>query len=827
MLIILINYKQMKISYNWLKSYINIDLPVDKLSEILTDIGLEVGGVEEVQSVKGGMEGLVIGKVLTCEKHPNADKLSVTTVDVGAGEPLPIVCGAPNVAAGQKVVVATVGTTLYDGDESFKIKKSKIRGEVSEGMICAEDEIGIGTAHDGIIELPVDVAEGTEAKDFFKVENDIVFEIDLTPNRIDSASHVGVARDLAVYLKQTEQDVKVVLPSVDEFTVDNHDFPVEVAVENEKACTRYSGVTISGVKVAESPDWLKKRLVSLGMTPINNIVDVTNFVLHEIGQPLHSFDGDKISGNKVVVKTLSEGTSFVTLDEKERELSENDLMICNADEGMCIAGVFGGVDSGVSESTTKIFLESACFNPVYVRKTAKRHILSTDASFRFERGTDPNITIYALKRAALLIKELAGGTISSDIIDVYPEPVADFEVEVEYKNIHRLIGKSISKDRIKLILEGLEIIIKDETEEGFVAVVPPYRVDVKREADIIEEILRIFGYNNIEIPGTVKSTIVYSKKPDDNKLKNKIAGQLVSRGFYEIMCNSLTKANYYNDLQTYSRERLVELSNPLSKDLNGMRQTLLFGGLESIEHNANRRNSDLKLFEFGNCYYFKHGKDKHIQKNYQEESHLALFMTGSKNSVNWNTPDESVTFYDLKNMVETILEHLGIDVDSVQKSNSDLDLLSGGLKYSASNRVLVNFGMVSKQVLKKTDVTIPVFYAEIYWNAVVKEISGNKITFKEISKFPEVKRDLALVIDQSVTFDAIKSVALKTEKKLIKSISLFDVYEGDKIEAGKKSYAVSFILQDETKTLKDKQIDKIMQKLMMNIERELGAKIRK
>ncbi len=817
----------MKISYNWLKSYINIDLPVEQLSEILTDIGLEVGGIEEVQSVKGGMEGLIIGKVLTCEKHPDADKLSVTTVDVGKGEPLPIVCGAPNVAAGQKVVVATVGTVLYDGDESFKIKKSKIRGEVSEGMICAEDEIGIGTDHDGIIELPGDVAEGTPAKEFYKVENDTVFEIDLTPNRIDSASHIGVARDLAAYLKQTKTDIAVELPSVDEFSVDNYDFPVEVVVENEEACIRYSGVTISGVKVAESPDWLKKRLVSLGMTPINNIVDVTNFVLHELGQPLHSFDGDKISGNRVVVKTLNEGTSFVTLDEKERELSGNDLMICNAEEGMCIAGVFGGVDSGVSDSTTKIFLESACFNPVYVRKTAKRHILSTDASFRFERGTDPNITVYALKRAALLIKEVAGGTISSDVVDVYPVPVADFEVEVEYKNIKRLIGKSISKDRIKLILEGLEIKIKDETEDGFIAVVPPYRVDVKREADIIEEILRIYGYNNIEIPGAVKSTIVYSQKPDDNKLKNKIAGQLVSRGFHEIMCNSLTKADYYNDLETYSRDNLVELSNPLSKDLNGMRQTLLFGGLESIEHNANRRNSDLKLFEFGNCYYFKHGKDKHIQKNYKEESHLALFMTGSKNIVNWNTPDESVTFYDLKNQVETILERLGIDVDSVQKTNSDLDLLSGGLKYSASNKALVNFGMVSKKVLKMADVTIPVFFAEIYWNNVVREISGKEVTFKEISKFPEVKRDLALVIDQSVTFDAIKAVAKKTEKKLLKSISLFDVYEGDKIEAGKKSYAVSFILLDETKTLKDKQIDKIMQKLMMNFERELGAKIRK
>ncbi len=817
----------MKISYNWLKSYIDIDLPVDKLSEILTDIGLEVGGVEEVQSVKGGMEGLVIGKVLTCEKHPNADKLSVTTVDVGTGEPLPIVCGAPNVAAGQKVVVATVGTTLYSGDESFKIKKSKIRGEVSQGMICAEDEIGIGTNHDGIMVLPDDVATGTKAKEFFNIESDYVYEIDLTPNRIDGASHIGVARDVAAFLKQTQPDVEVKKPSVDDFRVDNHDFPVEVEVEAKEACTRYSGVTISGVKVGESPDWLKKRLIAIGMAPINNIVDVTNFVLHEMGQPLHSFDGDKIAGNKIVVKTLDEGTPFVTLDEKEHKLSGSDLMICNAEEGMCIAGVFGGIESGVSDTTTKIFLESACFNPVYIRKTAKRHILNTDASFRFERGTDPNITIYALKRAAMLIKEVAGGTISSDIVDVYPEPVADFEVPVTYKNIHRLIGKEIPKDRIKLILEGLEIKVKDETKEGFTAVVPPYRVDVKREADIVEEILRIYGYNNVEIPSAVKSTVTYSPKPDNNKLKNKIAGQLVSRGFHEIMCNSLTKAAYYDDLEVYSKDRLVMLSNPLSADLNGMRQTLLFGGLESIEHNRNRKNANLKMFEFGNCYYFKPGKDKHELNNYKEENQLALFMTGDKNDVNWNTPAENVTFFDLKNQVEKVFERLGIDVDTVQKTNSDLDLLTGGLKYISSNKTLVNFGMVNKKLLKQFDINADVFYAEIYWDAVIKEASNNIVIYNEISKFPEVKRDLALVIDKNVTFEQIREVALKTEKKLLKAVSLFDVYEGDKIEEGKKSYAVSFILQDETKTLKDKQIDKIMQKFMMNFERELGAKIRK
>jgi phenylalanyl-tRNA synthetase beta chain len=817
----------MKISYSWLKNYIQLDLPVEKLSEILTDIGLEVGGVEQVQSVKGGMEGLVIGEVMTCAPHPNADKLSVTTVNIGSEEPLPIVCGAPNVAAGQKVVVATVGTVLYQGDESFSIKKSKIRGEVSQGMICAEDEIGLGTNHDGIMVLPAEVEVGILAKDYFKIETDAVYEIDLTPNRIDSASHFGTARDLAAYLKQSNETIQAALPSVDAFQVENRDYPVEVVVENTNACPRYSGVTISGIEVKESPEWLKNRLTSIGMVPINNVVDVTNFVLHEVGQPLHAFDGDKVLGDKVVVKNLADGTLFTTLDEKERELSENDLMICNEQGGMCIAGVFGGIESGVTEKTTKIFLESACFNPVSIRKTAKRHILNTDASFRFERGTDPNITIYALKRAALLIKEVAGGTISSDVVDIYPQPVADFEVEVAYKNVDRLIGKELGKERIKLILQALDINIKSESEDGLTLLVPPYRVDVQREADVIEEVLRIYGYNNVEMPDTVHSTIVYSQKPDEHKLRNTVAGQLVARGFQEIMCNSLTKASYYDELKTYERDQVVELANPLSSDLNGMRQTLLLGGLETIQHNRNRRNSDLKLFEFGNCYYKKPHANVNEHKSYREAQHLAVFMTGMKEALSWNTPAQEVSFFDLKNQVESILSQLGVTSDQWSEDASSLDLLSEGLSYVCNNKEIVNFGLVHTRFLKEFDVDVPVYYAEFYWEQLLKASAQNEILYREIPKFPEVKRDLALLIDKAVTFAQIKAIALKTERKLLKRLSLFDVYEGDKMEKGKKSYAVSFILQDETKTLKDKQIDKIMQKFMMVFEKEIGAQIRK
>ncbi|MCU4175120.1 phenylalanine--tRNA ligase subunit beta [Carboxylicivirga sp. N1Y90] len=817
----------MNISYNWLKNYLNIDMETEKVSEILTDIGLEVGGIEEIQSIKGGLEGLVIGEVLTCEKHPNADKLSKTTVCIGADEALPIVCGAPNVAAGQKVVVATVGTVLYSGDESFTIKKSKIRGELSMGMICAEDEIGVGSSHDGIMVLPEDIKPGTMAKDYFKVENDTLIEIDLTPNRVDSASHYGVARDLAAYLKQHQSGVELKLPEVDSFTVDNTNFPVEVSVENNEACPRYCGVTISDVKVQESPEWLQNKLKAIGLSPINNIVDVTNFVLHELGQPLHAFDGAKLKGNKVVVKTLADGTEFETLDEVKRELSSNDLMICNAEEGMCIAGVFGGSDSGVSESTTKVFLESAYFNPVWVRKTAKRHTLSTDASFRFERGIDPNITVYALKRAALLIKEVAGGTISSEIIDIYPNPVEPFKVEVTYRNIERLIGKNIGEDKIKSILTALDIEITEESETGLKLLVPPYRVDVLREADIIEEILRIYGYNNIEMPDAVRSTIVYSQKPDDHKVKTRISNQLMSIGFNEIMCNSLTKADYYETLESHPRNQVVELANPLSNDLNGMRQTLLFGGLESIQHNHNRKNSDLKFFEFGNCYTYKPGSEKTDLNNYNESQRLSLFLSGNKAATSWNTPEVAISFFDLKNQIENILIRLGLSFNDFKEEETKSDLFSEGLILLSGEKAVVEFGLVNAKLLKTFAIDKAVFFAEINWDLLLKKSAKKGITYTEISKFPEVKRDLALLLNKDIKFAQVKQIALKTEKKLLKKVSLFDVYEGKKISSSKKSYAVSFILQDETKTLNDKIIDKIMKKLMATYERDLGAEIRK
>jgi phenylalanyl-tRNA synthetase beta chain len=817
----------MNISYNWLKNYLNIDLAPEKVSEILTDIGLEVGGMEEVQSIKGGLEGLVIGEVLTCEKHANADKLSVTTVNVGGEEALPIVCGAPNVAAGQKVVVATVGTILYSGDESFTIKKSKIRGEQSMGMICAEDEIGLGGSHDGIMVLPADVKVGTLAKDYFQVETDLAIEIDLTPNRVDGSSHYGVARDLAAYLKQHQDDVQLTLPSVDTFEVENTNYPVQVSVENNEACPRYCGVTISDVTIKESPEWLQNRLKAIGLSPINNVVDVTNFVLHELGQPLHAFDGDEITGDKVIIKTMADGAEFVTLDEEKRELSDKDLMICNTEEGMCIAGVFGGIKSGVSDKTRKIFLESAYFNPVWVRKTAKRHTLSTDASFRFERGVDPNMTVYALKRAALLIKEVAGGNISSEVVDIYPEPIQNFEVDVTYHNINRLIGKDLSKETIKNILTALDIEIANETEEALKLSVPPYRVDVQREADIIEEILRIYGYNNIEMPASVNSTIVYSQKPDDHKSKNIIANQLTSQGFSEIMCNSLTKAAYYENIESYPRQDVVELANPLSNDLNGMRQTLLFGGLESINHNVNRRNSDLKLFEFGNSYHYTAGGDKSDLNNYNEEQRLALFLVGNKASVNWNTAEQKLSFFDLKNSIENILIRLGLSFDDFKEEETKSDLFAEGISLLQGDKSVVDFGLVDAKLLKAFDIDAAVYFAEIKWDVILKKSSKKTVTYTEISKFPEVKRDLALVLDKEVKFEQVKQIAQKTEKKLLKRVSLFDVFEDKKLGENKKSYAVSFILQDETKTLNDKQIDKIMKKMMSNYERELGAQIRK
>ncbi len=817
----------MLISYNWLKNYLNIDIETNKVSEILTAIGLEIGGTEKVQSIKGGLEGLVVGKVLTCERHPNADKLSKTTVNIGTEDILDIVCGAPNVAAGQTVVVATVGTTLYDGDESFVIKKSKIRGELSQGMICAEDEIGLGKSHDGIMVLPDDVAAGTLAKDYFNVESDIVFEVDLTPNRVDAASHIGVARDLAAYLNANNENVSLNWPSVDDFKVDNTNYKIDITVENQEACPRYAGVTISGVEVKESPDWLKNKLSLIGLSPINNVVDVTNFVLHELGQPLHAFDGDELKGNKVVVKTLADKTKFNTLDGLERELSDKDLMICNAEEGMCIAGVFGGEKSGVKESTTKVFLESAYFNPVYVRKTAKRHTLSTDASFRFERGIDPNITIYALKRAALLIKEVAGGTISSEITDIYPEPIQNFDVDVKWKNIDRLIGKELGKDKIKSIVTALDMEIKSEDDEKMSLSIPPYRVDVQRDVDVIEDILRIYGYNNIEIPEAVHSTLIYSQKPDDHKVKNTIANQLVAQGFNEIMCNSLTKPSYYSDLNTYPEKQVVALFNPLSSDLGGMRQSLLMGGLESVLHNVNRRNNDLKLFEFGNCYYLNGEGEKGSLDKYREEHHLGVFLAGNMTDASWNSQARKVSFADIRGIVNGILSRLNINDNQLNEEVGTNDIFSESVSISTKSKIhLVDFGMVNPKVAKLINLKETVYFAEFNWNNVLKIAGQQKVLFKEISKFPEVSRDLALLIDKSVSFGEVKAIAQKTEKKLLKKVSLFDIYEGKNLPEGKKSYAVNFILQDENKTLTDKQIDKIMNSMIKNFEREINASLR-
>ncbi|MBN2595600.1 MAG: phenylalanine--tRNA ligase subunit beta [Marinifilaceae bacterium] len=816
----------MKVSYKWLKDYIDIDLTPAEMDDILTQIGLEVGGIEKIQSIKGGLEGLVIGEVKTCIPHPNSDHLSITSVDVNGEELLPIVCGAANVAAGQKVVVATVGTVLYDGDESFTIKKSKIRGEVSLGMICAEDEIGVGTGHEGIMVLPAEAVVGTPAATYFNVEDDIAIEIDLTPNRIDGASHIGVARDLAAYLKQ-QKEIEYKMPSVEAFTVESNNTPIEVVVENQKACHRYSGVCVSGITIAESPEWLQNRLKAIGLKPINNVVDITNFVLFETGQPLHAFDYSKIAGNKVIVKTLAGGTQFTTLDETKRELNENDLMICNAEEPMCIAGVFGGLKSGVSAATTSVFLESAYFDSVSVRKTARRHGLNTDASFRFERGTDPNNTIYAMKRAALLIKEIAGGSISSEVIDIYPNPVADFKVEVSVDRIERLIGKKIGKETIKNILTALEIGIEKEDGDALNLLVPPYRVDVKREADIVEEVLRIYGFNNVEVPGKVNASLSYAPKPDEHKLRNTIADLLSYAGFNEIMNNSLTKASYYEGLESLKIENTVRIFNPLSSDLNAMRQSLLFGGLECVAYNINRRNSDLKFYEFGKSYqHFKNEENENPVDNYFEKEHLSVFMCGNKTAANWNLKEEPTNFFHMKAFTENVLKRLGFQIEKLRITETENDQFTEGLSYGVKKKVLVEVGMVSGKILKAMDIDVPVYYADFDWETLIGEASKNKVAYTEIPKYPAVKRDLALLIDKATSFAEIKTIAFNCEKSMLKSVSLFDIYEGEKLGADKKSYAVSFILQDTEKTLEDKQIDKIMQKLIKSYEKQLGAQIR-
>ncbi len=815
----------MNISLNWLNDYLKTDLPVEEICRILTNIGLEVGGYKKFESVKGGLKGLVVGEVKTCEPHPDSDHLHITTVDFGDGRPTPIVCGAPNVAAGQKVVVATIGTVLYDGDKEVVIKKSKIRGQESEGMICAEDEIGIGTDHSGIIVLPADVKAGTPASEYYHISTDYVIEIDITPNRADGASHLGVARDLAAYLKQT-QDIGYTLPSVEHFKCDRTDAAISIEVKRPEACIRYAGICIEGVTVKESPEWLRNRLKAIGLNPINNVVDVSNYILFELGQPLHTFDKDKIKGNQVILRSYPTGTKFVTLDGVERELNENDLMVCNAEAPMCIAGVFGGIESGITAHTKSVFVESACFDPVFVRKTARRHGLNTDASFRFERGTDPNIVIYALKRAALLIKELAGGEITSDIIDIYPSPVKDFEVEVRYDHIDRLIGKAIGKENIRKILSALEIKIISESNTTLLLHVPPYRVDVRREADIIEDILRIYGFNNIEIPSKVNSTLSYSEKPDDYRLKNVIADLLTGQGFNEIMNNSLTKASYFEGLESYNPENTVMLYNPLSSDLNAMRQSLLFGGLETIAYNINRKNNSLRLYEFGKSYTFhKKEGDDHL-KQYREENHLALFLTGDKTAASWNTKEARSDFFTLKAYTELVLTRLGFKTDTLNVEENTQDIWREGLVYTRNGKHLLSLGTVSRKLLKHFDIDQEVYYADFSWENLLKALKNHTTTFTPLPKYPSVKRDLALLLDKKVSFKEVKELALRTEKTLLKAVTLFDVYEGEKLGAGKKSYAVSFTLQDDEKTLTDKQIDKIMNKLIGSYKHLLGAEIR-
>ena len=818
----------MNISYSWLKDYLNIELTPAQVAATLTQLGLETGSVEEFESVKGGLKGLLVGEVITCQKHPNSDHLSVTTVNIGDQEELPIVCGAPNVAAGQKVIVATVGTILYNGNEQFTIQKSKIRGEVSMGMICAEDEIGIGQDHNGIMVLNPDAIPGTPASDYFNIQSDFVLEVDLTPNRIDSASHIGVARDLSAFLSQKES-THYSRPDISAFQSDNLNLTISVVIENPDACPRYSGLTISDVTVSASPEWLQNRLKAIGQNPINNIVDITNYVLHETGQPLHAFDAAAITGDRVIVKTEEAGTKFVTLEGVERELSDKDLMICNTNEAMCIGGVFGGLDSGVKDHTTNIFLESACFNPVYIRKTARRYGLNTDASFRFERGVDPNGTLYALKRAALLIKEIAGGTISSDIVDIIADPsiLEYFPVEVTYSNINRLIGKEIPRETIKRILGGLEILIKHESSDGLSLEVPPYRVDVKREVDIIEEILRIYGYNNVEPNRTTKSTIQHTPHPDKMKLQNLISEIFTARGFNEIMSNSLTKFSYYDHLKTFPSANTVQLFNPLSSDLNAMRQTLIFGGLEAISRNTNFRNTDLRLYEFGNVYHYDGSKTyENPVKNYSESEHIGIWITGNKEIPNWTSKEEPTLFFTLKANAENILIRLGLEPAKCVIESISNDIFSEGLEYRYNNLIIGQIGYVNNSILKALNINANVFFGDLCWSSILKAIKNNRVSYLPLQKYPEVRRDLALLIDKEIQFSTIKALAFKAERQILRIVNIFDVYEGTNLPAGKKSYAVSFILQDEEKTLTDKQIEKTMSRLITVYQREAGAQIR-
>ena len=835
----------MNISYKWLREYIDCDLTAREIADALTSIGLEVDGVEEVQSIKGGLEGIVVGEVLTCEPHPNSDHMHVCSVNLGTGEPEQIVCGAPNVAAGQKVIVATLGTKLYDGDQCFTIKKSKLRGIESNGMICAEDEIGIGQSHDGIIVLPEDAVPGTKAADYYHLESDFLIEVDITPNRSDACSHYGVARDLYAWLVQNGYKTSLHRPSDEAFKVDNNDLPIRVTVENNEACPRYAAVSLKNCRVGESPEWLKTRLTTIGLRPINNIVDITNYIMMAYGQPLHCFDADMVKDHHIIVKTMPEGTPFVTLDGMEHKLSDHDLAICNSQEPMCIAGVFGGKGSGTYETTTNVVLESAYFNPTWIRKSARRHGLSTDASFRFERGIDPNGTLYALKQAALLAKELAGAEISMDIVDVYPNPIQDAIVDLKYDYVNNLIGKDIPAETVKSIVGSLEMKVLSETSEGLKLQVPAYRVDVQRPCDVVEDILRIYGYNNVEMPQSVRSCMAIKGDVDKSyKLQNVVGEQLVGAGFREMWNNSLQRAAYYEGLESLKAENCVRLLNPLSQDLSVLRQTLLFGGLESIARNISYRSSNLAFYEFGNCYYFhaerrcpdivpgvSSSRDpeviKHVLDAYNEDYHLGLWLTGKRVSGSWAHADEDASVYELKAHVINILRRLGVPFGSLVFAKGESDLFDKSIEIrNRGGKVLVHFGIVSLKILKQFGLEQPVFFADLNWQQLMRAVRNQKVTATDLPKYPAVSRDLALLIDKSVEFGQIEAIAYQTEKKLLKEVRLFDVYEGKNLPEGKKSYAVNFILQDETKTMGDKQIDAIMQKLIQNLTKQLNAELR-
>ena len=822
----------MNISYKWLKEYVDFDLSAEEVAVALTSIGLEVGSVEEVQTIRGGLKGLVVGHVLTCEAHPNSDHMHITTVDLGNGEaPTQIVCGAHNVAAGQKVIVATLGTKLYDGDSEFTIKKSKLRGVESNGMICAEDEIGVGTNHDGIMVLPAETQVGTPAAEYFGLESDFLIEVDITPNRADACSHWGVARDLYAYLLRNNLPTALHRPTDEAFSVDNHDLPIEVVVENTEACPRYCAVTVSGCEVKESPKWLQDKLTTIGLRPINNIVDITNYVMMAYGQPLHCFDADMVKGNKVVVKSMPEGTKFVTLDGEEHTLSDRDLAICNAEEPMCIAGVFGGKGSGTYETTTNVLFESAYFHPTWIRKSARRHGLNTDASFRFERGIDPDGQIYALKQAALLAKELAGGTISMEIVDVEaPGLTKKFEVELPYQYTTDVIGKDIPHTLIKTIVEALDMKVVEETPEALRLEVPAYRVDVQRPCDVVEDVLRIYGYNNVEIPTSLKSSLTIKGIHDMSfRLQTLVSEQLVGCGFNEILNNSLTREAYYNESKTYAPEHLVRLINPLSTDLNVMRQTLLFGGLESIAHNANRKASNLRFFEFGNCYHFDADKKnpEKVLAGYSEEQHLGLWLTGNRVEDSWAHADEASSIYELKAYALNVLKRLGISLAGLLVEDGKSDIFAKSIAVTDRNgKLYLELGLVKKTFLVACEVEQEVYYADFNWSLLMKKLPKKEVSYKELPKFPAVRRDLALLLDSSVKFADIERIAFATEKKLLRRVELFDVYEGKQLEAGKKSYAVAFTLQDETKTMNDKQTEAIMSKIIAQLEKQLGATLR-